>query len=62
MLNVLRIVVFNMEKLVIVYVRAIVGDVIAQTYNDALAQSAVVSIAYSQHDISAAKIRTRIQS
>ena len=56
MLNVLLIVVFNIEKLVIVYVRAIVGDVIAQTYNDALAQSAVVSIAYSQHDISTDKL------
>jgi len=35
MSNVLRIVVFNIGNLVIVYVRAIVGDVIAQTYNDA---------------------------
>jgi hypothetical protein len=46
----------TLKKLVIVYVRAIVGDVIAQTYIDALVQSAVVSIAYSQHDISTDKI------
>jgi hypothetical protein len=62
MSNVLRAVVFNIDNLVIVYVRATKGDVIAQTFNDVQLQRAGVSITYSQHDISTAKIRTRIQS
>ena len=62
MSNVLRAVVFNIDNLVIVYVRATKGDVIAQTFNDVQLQRAGVSITYSQHDISAAKLRTRKHS